>query len=201
MCLAGVRRVGKTVLAKEFDDSEFLNCNLPGEVWRLEDPEAFFKSVRKPLMILDEVHQLPDPSRILKIATDAFPHLRVLATGSSTLAASRKFRDTLTGRKRVVALTPVEIFVYFWHLLCKWCAYANDRFERIEFQTGRGFVQGGLGGNHGCDARWPADGDFNADFPGILGGGFEGDRVFKGSARRAKLAFRSWRGGRRFAFG
>jgi hypothetical protein len=73
----------------------------------LEDPEAFFKSVRKPLVVLDEVHQLPDPSRILKIATDAFPHLRVLATGSSTLAASRKFRDTLTGRKRVVALTPV----------------------------------------------------------------------------------------------
>ena len=105
--LAGVRRAGKTVLAKEFGDSEFLNCDLPGEVWRLEDPEAFFRSVRKPLVVLDEVHQLPDPSRILKIATDAFPHLRVLATGSSTLAASRKFRDTLTGRKRVVALTPV----------------------------------------------------------------------------------------------
>ena len=105
--LAGVRRAGKTVLAKEFGDSEFLNCDLPGEVWRLEDPEAFFRSVRKPLVVLDEVHQLRDPSRILKIATDAFPHLRVLATGSSTLAASRKFRDTLTGRKRVVALTPV----------------------------------------------------------------------------------------------
>jgi uncharacterized protein len=105
--LAGVRRVGKTVLAKEFADSEFLNCDLPGEAWRLDDPEAFFRSVDKPLVVLDEVHQLPDPSRILKIATDAFPHLRVLATGSSTLAASRKFRDTLTGRKRVVALTPV----------------------------------------------------------------------------------------------
>jgi predicted AAA+ superfamily ATPase len=81
--LAGVRRAGKTVLAKEFSDSEFLNCDLPGNVWRLEDPEAFFKSVGKPLVVLDEVHQLPDPSRILKIATDAFPHLRVLATGSS----------------------------------------------------------------------------------------------------------------------
>jgi predicted AAA+ superfamily ATPase len=105
--LAGVRRVGKTVLARELGDSEFLNCDLPGEARRLEDPEAFFRSVRKPLVVLDEVHQLPDPSRILKIATDAFPHLRVLATGSSTLAASRKFRDTLTGRKRVVGLTPV----------------------------------------------------------------------------------------------
>jgi hypothetical protein len=36
-----------------------------------------------------------------------FPHLRILAAGSSTLAASRKFRDTLAGRKREVHLTPV----------------------------------------------------------------------------------------------
>jgi hypothetical protein len=55
--LAGVRRVCETLLAKDFGDSEFLNCDLPGEVWRLEDPEAFFKSVRKPLVVLDEVHE------------------------------------------------------------------------------------------------------------------------------------------------
>lgn len=51
--LAGVRRVGKTVLARELGDSEFLNCDLPSESQRLEDPEAFFKSVRKPLVVLD----------------------------------------------------------------------------------------------------------------------------------------------------
>lgn len=105
--LAGVRRVGKTVLAQEVGDADFLNCDLPGDAARLADPEAFFRSVRKPLVILDEVHQLPDPSRVLKIATDAFPGLKVLATGSSTLAATRKFRDTLTGRKRSVVLEPV----------------------------------------------------------------------------------------------
>jgi hypothetical protein len=44
---------------------------------------------------------------VLKIGAGGFPHLRILATGSSTLAASAKFRDTLTGRKRVVHLTPV----------------------------------------------------------------------------------------------
>lgn len=58
-------------------------------------------------MVFDEVHQLPDPSRLLKIGADAFPHLRILATGSSTLAATTKFRDALTGRKRVVELVPV----------------------------------------------------------------------------------------------
>ena len=59
------------------------------------------------MLILDEVHQLPDPSRLLKTAADAFPNLKVLATGPSTLAATAKFRDSLTGRKREVALTPV----------------------------------------------------------------------------------------------
>lgn len=58
-------------------------------------------------MVLDEVHQLPDPSRLLKIGADAFPKLKILATGSSTLAATQKFRDSLTGRKRVVELVPV----------------------------------------------------------------------------------------------
>jgi hypothetical protein len=58
-------------------------------------------------VIFDEIHQLEDPSRILKIGADTRPDLRLLATGSSTLAATRKFRDTLTGRKRHVDLLPV----------------------------------------------------------------------------------------------
>ena len=52
------------------------------------------------MLILDEVHHLDDPSRLLKIAADAYPNLKVLATGSSTLAATRKFRDSPTGRKQ-----------------------------------------------------------------------------------------------------
>jgi len=105
--LSGVRRAGKTVLARSLPDTEFLNCDLPGSAQRLHDPELFFAAVGKSRIVLDEVHQLPDPSRVLKIAADDFPRLRVLATGSSTLAATKKFRDSLTGRKRVVELLPV----------------------------------------------------------------------------------------------
>ena len=74
----------------------------------LEDPELFLGD-RKPgtVLVFDEVHRLEDPSRLLKIAADEYPHLRVLATGSSTLAATRKFRDSLTGRKQTVHLCPV----------------------------------------------------------------------------------------------
>ncbi len=104
--LTGVRRAGKTTLAQEFA-AEYLNCDLPSVNRRLEDPEEFFKSVSGKVVIFDEVHQLPDPSRVLKIAADEFKNLRILATGSSTLQATEKFRDSLAGRKRVVHLVPV----------------------------------------------------------------------------------------------
>ena len=105
--LTGPRRVGKTVLAQSLPDAEFLNCDLPSVAERLRDPESFFRSVKRRFVVFDEVHQLPDPSRLLKIGADGFPRLKILATGSSTLAATQKFRDSLTGRKRVVELVPV----------------------------------------------------------------------------------------------
>lgn len=105
--LAGPRRTGKTVLAQSLPDAEFLNCDLPSVAERLRDAESFFRSVKKRFVVFDEVHQLPDPSRLLKIGADEFPRLKILATGSSTLAATQKFRDSLTGRKRVIEFVPV----------------------------------------------------------------------------------------------
>jgi uncharacterized protein len=107
--LSGVRRVGKTTLARQFKDALYLNCDLPSTAERVADPERFLSSVEKRILILDEIHQLHDPSRLLKIAADEHPHLKVLATGSSTLAATRKFRDTLTGRKQTIELRPVLV--------------------------------------------------------------------------------------------
>lgn len=106
--LAGVRRVGKTTLARMLPQTVYLNCDLPSTLRRLEDPELFLGGLpAEARVVLDEIHRLPDPSLPLKIAADAFPGLRILATGSSTLAASRKFRDTLTGRKVPLYLPPI----------------------------------------------------------------------------------------------
>lgn len=110
--LSGVRRSGKTTLAKSLRNPKeilYINCDLPITEDRVRDPELFFQSCEKPVVIFDEIHQLQDPSRLLKVGADLFPKLKILATGSSTLAASKKFRDTLTGRKRLVHLLPV-----FW---------------------------------------------------------------------------------------
>ena len=106
--LCGVRRSGKTTLAESFgpDHILYVNCDLPVTEDRVGDPEFFFRSASAPIVVFDEVHQLREPARLLKVGADRFPHLKILATGSSTLAASRKFRDTLAGRKRVVHLLP-----------------------------------------------------------------------------------------------
>lgn len=107
--LSGVRRGGKTTLAESLGAERILyvNCDLPDVEERVRDPQVFFRSCGKPVVVFDEIHQLHDPARLLKIGADVFPHLKILATGSSTLAASKKFRDTLTGRKRLVHLPPV----------------------------------------------------------------------------------------------
>ena len=104
--LSGVRRVGKTTLCRSLPGAELFDCELPRVRRSLDDPEVFFRQ-RAGLVVLDEIHRLLHPSEVLKIAADHFPHLRVVATGSSTLAARSKFRDTLAGRKLELWLTPM----------------------------------------------------------------------------------------------
>ncbi len=106
--LSGVRRVGKTTLVKQLDNTDYFNCDLPSVRRRLTDPEFFLSSCDpKRRLVLDEVHHIEDPSLLLKIAADEYPDLKLVATGSSTLAAAKKFRDALTDRKRTLHLPPV----------------------------------------------------------------------------------------------
>jgi predicted AAA+ superfamily ATPase len=105
--LSGVRRAGKTTLAKDVAGARHFDCELPRVRIDLEDPELFLRRAGSGVIVLDEIHRLPHPSEVLKIAADHFPRLTVLATGSSTLAARTKFRDSLTGRKAEVWLTPM----------------------------------------------------------------------------------------------
>jgi predicted AAA+ superfamily ATPase len=72
----------------------------------MEDPEGFLKALAGKRVVLDEVHRLRDPSELLKIAADHYPTVRIIATGSSTLGATKKFQDSLTGRKAELWLTP-----------------------------------------------------------------------------------------------
>lgn len=106
--LSGVRRAGKTLLVRSLPDAAYFDCELPGTRRLMEDPERFLKdNAGERRLAIDEIHLLDNPSQLLKIAADYHPDLRVVATGSSTLAASTRFKDTLTGRKEAVNLTPM----------------------------------------------------------------------------------------------
>jgi predicted AAA+ superfamily ATPase len=107
--LSGVRRSGKTCLCQSLPDAVYFDCELPSVRQQIEDPETFLRSVQKKRVILDEIHRLPNPSEVLKIAADHFPAVKIIATGSSTLGASARFKDTLTGRKRELRLPPMII--------------------------------------------------------------------------------------------
>ncbi len=105
--LAGIRRAGKTSLCKSLPNIDYYDCELPSIRRSLADPERFLADHDGKRLVLDEVHRLDNPSEILKIAADHFPRTRIIATGSSILGASAKFKDTLAGRKAELWLTPM----------------------------------------------------------------------------------------------
>ena len=106
--LMGARRTGKTVLCQCLPEAEYFDCELPSVRRILRDVEAFFGERPNQTVVLDEIHRLENPSEVLKLAADHFPHIKVIATGSSTLGASARFRDTLAGRKADIHLTPMN---------------------------------------------------------------------------------------------
>lgn len=137
--VSGVRRSGKTVLSQSLSDIEYLDCELPSVRRVLEDPESFLKTMRGKRVVIDEIHRLDAPSELLKIAADHFPSVRIVATGSSSLSASKKFKDTLTGRKLQVWLTPM--------ILQDLADFGNEDVERR-------LLHGGLP-PHFLSARFP----------------------------------------------
>jgi predicted AAA+ superfamily ATPase len=127
--LSGVRRSGKTTIAQSVGGpgTRFVNCDIPAVEETVRDPVLFFQNCPSSVLVFDEIQQLRDPARLLKIGADMFPNIKILATGSSTLAAGKKFRDTLAGRKRTVHLVPV--------LLPELAAFGTT-LERRLFQGG-----------------------------------------------------------------
>ncbi len=105
--LHGVRRSGKTFLCRSIKDAEYFDCELPSQRRIFQDPESALESLKGKIVVLDEIHRLQNPSELLKIAADYYPETKIIATGSSTLGASSKFRDTLSGRKRELLLLPM----------------------------------------------------------------------------------------------
>ncbi len=106
--LYGVRRVGKTSLCLSLDDIIYYDCERGQVRDQLENNYEHFLQIHKGKRVaLDEIHKLENPSELLKVAADHYPETKIIATGSSVLEATKKFSDTLTGRKVEIHLTPM----------------------------------------------------------------------------------------------
>ena len=98
--ICGPRQVGKTWLAKEiaqgYKNSVYLNYD------RFEDREIILREgwlESTDLLILDEIHKMPEWKNFLKGIFDTrASNLRILVTGSSRLDAIRYAGDSLAGR-------------------------------------------------------------------------------------------------------
>lgn len=109
--IVGPRQVGKTWLAKEigkqFKHTTYLNYD------RFED-QQIMKSETWPnvtdLLILDELHKMPDWKNFLKGIFDTRrEHLKILVTGSARLDGFRQAGDSLAGRFFAHRLLPFSM--------------------------------------------------------------------------------------------
>jgi len=130
LVLTGSRQVGKTSLCLRliyyllnekkvpqeqivYLDLEFPNVfsevnNLYGEDFLDYLKAHNVDTKKKTFVFIDEVHYLDNPSSFLKVLHDHFPTIKLIVSGSSSLEIKRKFKETLTGRKKVFEITPLD---------------------------------------------------------------------------------------------
>lgn len=117
MLLYGPRQAGKTTLVKQLgistglktlyvsaDLSRYENLLMQRDLKVYSDLTDGYQ-----LLIIDEAQRVPDIGLILKIFYDEMPHLKVIATGSSSFDLANKTAEPLTGRKRMFHLLPLTL--------------------------------------------------------------------------------------------
>jgi uncharacterized protein len=112
----GPRRVGKTTLSKllvdKVDNSRYINCDLLENRTALETTnssalKSFIGNYR--LVVLDEAQQISDIGRVLKILSDTYPEIQMIATGSSSFELGNRLAEPLTGRSREYLVYPFSM--------------------------------------------------------------------------------------------
>lgn len=117
MLIYGPRQVGKTTLVKYLGKvaglkSKYLSADL------IENENLLMQRDLKSLsdlaegyqlLIIDEAQRIPEIGLTLKIIYDEIPHLKVIATGSSSFELANQTAEPLTGRKTVFHLLPFSL--------------------------------------------------------------------------------------------
>ena len=115
LVIYGPRRVGKTTLLNDFLAGCGLSYKLDsGDNIRVQEilSSEDFTRIKEyaagyELIAIDEAQRIPQVGQGLKILVDQIPHLRIIATGSSSFELSGQIGEPLTGRKNTLTLYPI----------------------------------------------------------------------------------------------
>ena len=126
VALLGPRQVGKTTLARTIADAPpgtaacsptpglYLDLENPAHLERLSDARGYLGSVRDRLVVLDEIHRVPELFQVLRGIIDdrirdgeAAGHFLIL--GSASMDLMRQSGESLAGRIGYLALDPLDI--------------------------------------------------------------------------------------------
>ena len=116
VALLGPRQVGKTTLALEVADtlqSVYLDLESPADRARIADPDLYLADHEDRLVILDEVHRVPDLFQSLRGLIDRGRRRgrragRFMLLGSASMDLLRQSGETLAGRVAYVELNPFD---------------------------------------------------------------------------------------------
>ncbi|WP_419933852.1 ATP-binding protein [Candidatus Palauibacter sp.] len=99
----GARQVGKTTLARQLaaaysEPVAWFDLEDPADLARLDDPGLELRPL-KGLVVLDEIHRLPDIFQLLRVLADRpGPQARFLVLGSASPELLRQTSESLAGR-------------------------------------------------------------------------------------------------------
>lgn len=116
LLLVGARRVGKTVLLKQYLEAQKEKCVFwNGEDFAIHDllkrrSIQHYKNIigDAKLLVIDEAQKIPEIGNVLKLMIDSLEHLKIVATGSSAFDIANAAGEPLTGRKNEITLFPVS---------------------------------------------------------------------------------------------
>ena len=126
VALLGPRQVGKTTMARAIADAGlepasgagkpglYLDLENPGHRERLVDARGYLGSVRDRLVVLDEIHRVPELFQELRgiideRIRDGEPAGHFLVLGSASMDLMRQSGESLAGRIGYLALDPLDV--------------------------------------------------------------------------------------------
>lgn len=112
VALLGARQVGKSTLAKKisngFPSAVYLDLESPGDLNKLQDPEAYFELNKDSLICLDEIQRMPGLFEVLRSVVDRTSQ-RFLVLGSASRDLIQQSSETLAGRIAYLDITPFTL--------------------------------------------------------------------------------------------